>query len=244
MSVRTLARLGAPTAAVALALGVAGPAAAHVTITPTETGAGAYTVLTFSVGHGCEGSPTTSLAIQVPEGINAVTPTRHPLYDVEKVMATLDQPVTDAHGNEITERVDRVVYTARTPLPDGQRDAFEVSLQLPDAAGETLAFPAIQTCERGETAWTEVVPEGAPEPEHPAPTVTVTEADGADAHGTADTTTHEEDTESAVVESDAAPAADSGDDGNGTALGVAGLIAGLLGLAAGVTALVTGRRKA
>jgi uncharacterized protein YcnI len=242
MSIRTLARLGAPTAAVALALGIAGPASAHVTITPTETAAGAYTVLTFSVGHGCEGSPTTELAIQVPEGINAVTPTRQPFYDVEKVMETLDEPVVDAHGNEITERVAQVVYTATTDLPDGQRDAFELSLQLPDAAGETLAFPTIQTCEQGETAWTEIAAEGAEEPEHPAPTVTVTEAEG-DAHG-ADTATHEEDTASTEAETEPVAAEAADDGGDGTALGVAGLVAGLLGLAAGVTALVTSRRKA
>lgn len=247
MSVRTLARLGAPTAAVALALGIAGPASAHVTITPSETAAGAYTVLTVSVPHGCDGSATTKVAIQIPEGINAVTPTRNPLYDVETKIVALDEPVTDAHGNEITERVDQVVYTATTPLPDGQRDALELSLQLPeDAAGETLAFPTIQTCEQGETAWTEVAAEGAAEPEHPAPSVTVTEAAAeGDAHGAADTASHEEDTESAAADSDAPAAEASSDDGgDGTALGVAGLIAGLLGLAAGVTALVTSRRKA
>ena len=49
-----------------------------------------------------------------------------------------------------------VVYTANTPLPDGQRDTFELSFQVPDAEGETLAFPTIQTCEKGETGWIEV----------------------------------------------------------------------------------------
>lgn len=237
MSRRTLARLGAPTAAVALALAVAGPASAHVTVTASDTAAGAYTVLTVSVPHGCDGSPTTKVAVAMPEGIYSVTPTRNPLYDVEKVTEKLDQPVEDAHGNEVTERVSQVVYTARTPLPDGERDAFELSLQLPeDAAGETLAFPAIQTCEQGETAWTEEAAEGAEEPEHPAPSITVTDAEEGDAHGAAEATAVE--TEPAAAE----PADD--DEGSGTALGVAGLVAGLLGLAAGVTALVTSRRKA
>lgn len=239
MSRRTLARLGAPTAALALALAVAGPASAHVTVTATDTAAGAYTVLTVSVPHGCDGSPTTKIAVAMPEGVYSVTPTRNPLYDVEKVTEKLDQPVEDAHGNEITERVSQVVYTARTPLPDGERDAFELSLQLPeDAAGETLAFPAIQTCEQGETAWTEEAAEGAEEPEHPAPTITVTDAEEDDAHGAASETATTVETEPAAAE----PADD--DEGSGTALGVAGLVAGLLGLAAGVAALVTSRRKA
>ena len=69
-------------------------------------------------------------------------------------------------------------YTAKTPLPDGVRDAFELSLQLPQKAGETLAFPAVQICEKGETAWTEVPADGqdAEELEHPAPAFEITEA--------------------------------------------------------------------
>lgn len=246
MSVRTLARLGAPAAAVALALGVAGPAAAHVTITPTGgTAAGSYTVLTAAFGHGCDGSPTTKLAIQVPEQLNAITPTRVAGWQVEKVMEKLDEPITDSHGNEVTERVAQVVYTADEPLADGYRAAFDLSLQLPETPGETLAFPTIQTCEQGETAWTEVAAEGAEEPEHPAPSVTITEAAEGGAHGAADTATHEEDAEGAETEPVASTTteADADDDG-GNALGVAGLVAGLLGLAAGVTALVTSRRKA
>ena len=93
-------------------------------------------------------------------------------------MQKLPEPVKDAHGNEVTERVGSVVYTAKAPLPDGQRDAFELSLQLPDKAGEELAFPAIQTCAKGETAWTEV-PTGdqdEEELEHPAPAFEITDA--------------------------------------------------------------------
>ncbi|RYU10694.1 YcnI family protein [Nocardioides iriomotensis] len=238
MSSRTLARLGALPLAAGLLVAGAGAAAAHVTVTPSLTSAGSYSVLTFSVGHGCDGSPTTKIAIQMPEQVLAVTPTRNPEWEVEKQMATLDEPVEDAHGNEITERVDQVVYTARTPLPDGYRDTFELQLQLPDAAGETLTFPTIQTCEKGETAWIET-PSAGQDPESlesPAPSFTLDEAevaDEADAEpvaATADETDETEETE----------AADDGAD----ALGIAGLVAGLLGLAAGVAALVLVRRRA
>ena len=34
-------------------------------------------------------------------------------------MVQLDEPVEDAHGNSVTERVGEVTYTAKTPLPDG-----------------------------------------------------------------------------------------------------------------------------
>ena len=236
MSRRTLARLGAPAAAAAaVTFLVAAPASAHVTVTPTETAAGAYTVLTFSNGHGCEGSPTKQITIQVPEGINDVTPTRQPFYDVKVVSEKLAEPIEDAHGNKLTERDSTVVYSAKTPLPDGQRDAFEVSLQLPEEEG-TLAFPVIQTCVKGETAWVEEAPEGATEePENPAPSFEVTAAESEDGHG------HGAE-ESAEKAEPAAAEIEDGDDGN--LWGAVGAGAGILGLIAGTTALALGRRKA
>jgi periplasmic copper chaperone A len=133
---RTLTRLGAPLAAAAVVTVVAAvPASAHVTISPSDATAGAFTVLTVSVPHGCDGSPTTKVEIQMPESVLSVTPTRNPFYDVESTIEQLDEPVTDAHGNEVTERTSTVVYTANTPLPEGQRDTFELSFQVPDAAG-------------------------------------------------------------------------------------------------------------
>jgi len=222
-------RIAAAGAATAALVAIAGPASGHVTVTPTTTTAGAYSVLTFSVGHGCEGSPTTRIAISVPEDILAVTPTRQPLWKVTKEKETLAEPVTDAHGNSVTERDATVVYTARTRLPDGYRDAFELSVQLPDAEGETLVFPTVQTCEKGETPWTEVAAEGQDphQLEQPAPALTIT---AAEAGG------HNSD-----AESDEAQPEEAGSSGT---LGAVGLGAGLLGLLAGVTALWQVRRRA
>ncbi|MGH3353071.1 MAG: YcnI family protein [Nocardioides sp.] len=235
MSRRTIARLGAPVAAAAaITFLAAAPASAHVTVTPSETAAGAYTVLTFSNGHGCEGSPTRQITIQIPEEINDVTPTRQPFYDVKVTTEKLAEPIEDAHGNKLTEREATIVYTAKTPLPDGQRDAFEVSLQLPEKEG-TLAFPVIQTCEKGETAWVEEAPEGATEePEKPAPAFEVTEATAEDAHGASATSDDHAETEPASAESKS----------DSNLWGGVGAGAGILGLIAGSTALALGRRKA
>jgi uncharacterized protein YcnI len=233
---RALTRALALPAAVGVVVLTAGAATAHVTISPAEGHAGSYTVLTAGVPHGCDGSPTTKVAIQMPEQILSVTPTRNPLWDVEKVMEKLDEPVTDAHGNEVTERVGQVVYTAQTPLPDGYRDAFELSLQVPDAVGETLVFPVIQTCEKGETAWVETAADGNTEDlEAPAPTLTVLPAEEG-GHGAEPASAESE--EDASAETDVAA-----DDEDTDALGVAGLVAGLLGLAAGAMALVQVRRR-
>src|SRR3546814_20653871 len=88
--------------------------------------------------------------------------------------------------NEITERVAQVVYTARTPLPEGQRDTFDLAVTLPEEKGETIAFPTIQTCEKGETAWTELAPDGTDghDLETPAPSIRQTAAQNDEGHGT------------------------------------------------------------
>lgn len=243
MNVRsTLPALGAGAAALAIVGLSAFPASAHVTVTPNTTAAGAYAVLTFSVGHGCEGSPTTSLKIAMPEDIPAVTPTVNPGWTVEKVAQQLDEPIKDAHGNELTERIAEVVYTAKTPLVDGFRDTVELQVQLPDAEGETLAFPVVQTCVKGETGWTETAAEGQdPETlESPAPTFTITEASGEDHHGGAAEDGDEHGTDDEDGETSAAGSDDS--DGNGLAIG--GLVAGVGGLALGGLALARSGKKA
>lgn len=218
-------------AAAGLAFAVPAAAQAHVTANAVDTTAGAYTVVTFSVPHGCDGSATTKVAIDLPEGIDAVTPTRNPYYDVTTKNEKLAKPVTDAHGNEVTERDSQVVYTAKTPLPDSQRDTFELSLQIPEsAAGTTLTFPTTQTCEKGETAWTQVPKKGQSEDdlESPAPSVSV--AASRDASGDSSTAT-------AVAQPRAAL------DGTTTALVVTSLVVGALGLLCGAAALITVRRR-
>lgn len=241
-----LPRVGAvAVAAGAIVATAVAPASAHATVTASTTAAGAYAVLTFSVGHGCDGSPTTEITISMPEEILQVTPTRNALWEVEKVDESLDEPVADAHGNEITERIAEVVYTADQPLPDGYRDAFELSLQLPQTPGETLVFPVVQTCEKGETGWTETAAEGQDphELEYPAPVVTITEAEGdghgaeaSDEGGETDGGGETDEPEAAEVEAGGA------DDDGGDALTWLALAAGVGGLLVGGAALARGRK--
>jgi len=234
-----LAGSGALLGAAALVLSGAVAAQAHVSLTEDTVEAGAYEILTLNVPHGCDGSPTTEVAIQIPEGINAVTPTRNALYTVEKVMEELDTPITDGHGNEVTERVAQIVYTADTPLPEGQRDAFELSLQIPeDAADSTLYFPTVQTCEEGETAWIQIPEEGQDghDLESPAPSVAVVAAEEAAApeDGSAVDVTAESSNDQAGSSESA---------GTSPLVGVS-LGIGSLGLIVAVIALLRGRQKA
>lgn len=217
-----IARLTAAGIAGGALLVLAAPlaASAHVTVTPSGTAAGGSSVLTFAFGHGCEGSPTTALTFDIPESISAVSPTLHPNWTIEKI----------TEG----DRIAQIVYTATTPVEDGFRDTIELSVRLPeDAAGETLAFPVLQTCAEGETNWNELAEEGAAEPENPAPTILVTEATG-DAHGhgaarddpgAAEHAEHDESAEAA----DAASTTGS-EDVIARVLGIGGLVVGVVGI--------------
>lgn len=241
-SARSLAAAAGTIAFLGLA---ASPASAHVGVAASTTVAGQYSLLTFSVPHGCDGSATTKVKIQMPEEIYAVTPSVNPNWTVEKSLVALDKPVTDAHGAEITERVDAVVYTGKTPLPSDLRDAFVLSLQIPkETEGKTLAFPVVQECEKGEAAWVQL-PEAGQDPhslDFPAPSFTVTAAK--DDHGApaADPSASPspEASETPVAEPSSTKA--SGDSSKGVA--VAGLVTGLAGVALGGVALVTRRRSA
>ncbi|AND15616.1 DUF1775 domain-containing protein [Rathayibacter tritici] len=233
-----IAGSGALVATGALALALAAPtaASAHVTAAASSTAAGSYSVVTFSLAHGCEGSPTTGLTITMPDGINSVSPTVNPNWDVVKNEVAIAEPVTDSHGNTATKRVSDVVYTAKTPLADGYRDTVSLQLQLPaDAAGSTLEFPVLQTCETGSTTWDQPTVEGQDEPELPAPTVAVTAAEAGSSHGGGH---HGEaghdDGDGEVATTASTTTATGGDDLLARILGVGGLVVGAVGVAVGL----------
>ena len=172
-------RFGARTAAAllgAVALVVAAPLAAqaHVTATPDSATAGGHGTITVAFSHGCDGSPTKSLEITIPEGIASVSPTLTPGWQIDVQRDGEDGPVS------------LITYTADQAVPDGIRAAVVLGVQYAeDTAGETLAFPVNQVCEVGNTDWAELADEGV-DPhslDAPAPTVTVGEA-ATDEHGT------------------------------------------------------------
>ncbi len=153
-----------PAALAVLVVGVAAPASAHVTLDASTTGAGATSVLTMEVPHGCEGSATTEVAVRVPAGVT----------DVEAAD-------TDRWTAAVTD--EGVSFRTEQPLPDGMREQVVFSVRLPDRVGAQLVFPVVQRCEVGESAWTEVGEDDAAQVdlEMPAPVIVVTAADGSTA---------------------------------------------------------------
>ncbi|PYY40145.1 YcnI family protein [Curtobacterium sp. MCPF17_046] len=227
--------------AAAIVLGSAAAASAHVGADATSTAANSYTTVTFSVPHGCDGSPTTKLRFHVPESVIEVTPTVNPNWTITKETEPYTAPSAAADEDEseaAAERVTSVTYTAKTPLPADERDTFALSFALPDGtAGDTVAMPVSQTCEEGSTEWDQTTEAGKAEPEHPAPTITLTAADTAEdehAHGATESTESGE--SAATTASSASSTAPADPDLVGRFLGLGGLLLGAVALVVSVAA--------
>ena len=237
---KRLAAGGAVTLGVAAAivLGTAASASAHVEATSTSSAAGSYTTATFSVPHGCDGSPTTKLQFHVPSSVIEVTPTVNPNWDITKATEPYTSPSASADDEtaaDAGERVTSITYTAKTPLPADERDTFSLSFSLPDGKpGDVVAIPVTQTCEQGSTEWDQEQKAGEAEPEHPAPSITLTAAStGDDDHHAAAAT---DDATATSTSTTAEP------DLVGRSLGLGGLVIGAAGLVVAVAA--TRRRSA
>jgi len=233
----------APAAAALLLF--AAPAAAHVTANPREATAGGYTYHAFRVGHGCEGSPTTKVAVQVPEGVVSVKPQETAGWTI----AITNGPITpyDNHGETITEGVKEVSWTAATPLPDSHMQQFGLSMKMPDKPGETVYFPVVQTCRQGVHRWITIPVEGQEEPDEPAPGVKLVKAGHDAGHGAAGAT---DETNSPAADdsgraSDGEVAVQGGEVGSDddNTLAVIALALGLAGLATGGVSLLRTRSR-
>jgi periplasmic copper chaperone A len=165
----------ATTAMVVLFFG--GIATAHIDPDPIAIQAGTSATAAFGVEHGCDGSPTTSMKFEIPEGVT------------DAVGVAKDGWTATVTGNTLE--------FAGGPLGADEADHFDITFTAPTTAGN-ISFPVIQTCEEGETAWIDAIVEGAEEPEHPAPTIKVT-ADVPTAEELTPAPEEEEATEGTVV---------------------------------------------
>ena len=216
--------LAAATAAIALAVPAA--AQAHVTLSPKEAPAEAFTVLDVRVPNERDDASTVKVQVQMPPGVVGVSYQPVPGWTTKVERATLDTPIETPDG-PITEAVSTVTWTGSGrgdgAIGPGQFGSFPLSLQIPGKPGDVLTFKALQTYSDGEVVrWI-----GSPDSDEPAATVTVTAGGGE--HATPAAT---------------APDADAADDdGSSDTLAIVALIVGALGLLVGIAALATRRRS-
>ena len=156
----------------AVATLAASSASAHVTLENRQAMVGSSYKAVFAVPHGCAGSATIKIRVQIPEGVIAVKPMPKPGWTLETVKGKYSASY-DYHGASRSEGVREVSWSGGK-LADDNYDEFVLSTYLtgslkPDT---TLYFPVVQECEQGISRWIELPQEGRPaEGKSPAPGV-------------------------------------------------------------------------
>jgi uncharacterized protein YcnI len=152
-----MSKAGILVAAIALA---ATPASAHITLETKQATIGSSYKAVFAVPHGCAGSATIKIRVQIPEGVIAVKPMPKAGWNVEAISGKYAGEY-DYHGSKLSEGVKEVVWSGGKLL-DQNYDEFVVSTFLTDGLkpNGTLYFPVVQECEQGISRWIDIPAEG------------------------------------------------------------------------------------
>ncbi len=204
-TVRRAIIVGVATAAAMLLF--AGPALAHITVSPTSAPAGSSTELTFRVPNEEPHADTVKVDIQIPTDHPIAQLLVKPITGWTSTVTTIKiKPVATVDGT-FTQAVSEVIWSGGRILP-GQFQDFAVSAYPLPSGVRQIAFKALQTYSNGDIVrWIDLPKPGLPAA-RPAPILTLT-------------------TTSAAVHASAAPVS-SGTNGLFPALAVAGLLVGLL----------------
>jgi uncharacterized protein YcnI len=148
------------------------PAAAHVSLEQGEATIGGTYKAVLRVPHGCEGSPTLKVRVQIPEGVIGVKPMPKADWTLETVKGDYAGSYT-MWDEQVTSGVKEIVWTGR--LLDEHYDEFVFRAYLSDQlpADTMLYLPVVQECEAGVERWIEIPEPGksADDYESPAPGV-------------------------------------------------------------------------
>jgi uncharacterized protein YcnI len=149
------------------------PAFAHITLERSEAPAGSTYKAVLRVPHGCDGSATTVIRVQIPDGMIAVKPMPKPGWKLETTVTAYAKPVK-YFEDTLTEGVTEISWSGGN-LPDAWYDEFVFRGQLPDKPG-TIYFPVVQECETGVERWIDIPAAGksSDDYETPAPALKLT----------------------------------------------------------------------
>ena len=164
--------------ACALFLASTGLAQAHATLEQAEAPVGASYKAVFRVPHGCDGKPTNTVRVQIPEGVITAKPMPKAGWTLEKVTGAYAQSY-EYHGRTLSEGVKEIVWSGGN-LGDDEYDEFVVRVFLTKSlpVGQMLYFPIVQECPEGAAErWIEIPKEGQDphDLEGPAPAVKLVE---------------------------------------------------------------------
>jgi periplasmic copper chaperone A len=139
----------------------AGAAFSHISLETKTAPAGSSYKAVLQVGHGCGGSGTTALSVEIPPGFRGAKPMPKPGWTVTTQTADLGVPY-ESHGQSIRQDVARISWRAenkKAALPDAHFDQFTVRGNLHDSPGP-MWFKVLQTCETGKNDWSQIPASG------------------------------------------------------------------------------------
>ena len=147
-------------AVVVLALAMS-PAGAHVLLEGKQAAVGSSYQAVFVVPHGCKGSATTKLRVQIPDGVIATEAKPAAGWSVETVKGKYAGEY-DYKGAKVSEGIKEVAWSG-AKLADKVKGEFVIETWLTDALkpNTTLYFPVVQECESGVSRWIEIPADGA-----------------------------------------------------------------------------------
>lgn len=139
---------------------VAAPASAHVTLENRQAAVGSYYKAVFAVPHGCAGSPTVRVRVQIPEGVIGIKPMPKVGWSLETIRGKYAAEY-DLHGSKLTEGVKEVVWSGGKLIDDNYEEFVFASFLTPGLKPNTmLYFPVVQECEQGVSRWIDIPRDG------------------------------------------------------------------------------------
>lgn len=176
MSKRPWRWLAATVTVIGAVVVAASPAWAHVEIDPASEPQGSTVVFGFRVPTESPTASTVRLDVQFPTNhpFANVLVQQKPGWSFTTQSAPLPKPITTDDGT-FTSAVTEVSWVATgSGIPPGAFDLFTVFATLPSHVSK-LTFKAVQTYSDGSVvSWIQLPTKGAPPPDHPAPTLTLT----------------------------------------------------------------------
>ena len=150
-------------------------ALAHVTLETGEAPANSTYKAVLRVGHGCDGKPTKSLRVKIPEGVIAAKPMPKPGWQLAVTKGRYGKAY-DYFGTPTSEGATEIAWTGGD-LSDDWYEEFVFRARLTGfPAGTVVYFPVVQECAEGAVhRWIEIPAAGkSPDDyEEPAPGVTI-----------------------------------------------------------------------
>jgi hypothetical protein len=149
-----------------------GAAHAHAVVSPDKAAPGGYYAGQLRISHGCNGSPTVAVRVEIPAGVTSARPQPKTGWTVKIEREPLAEPVKGEGGQVIRDRVKAITWSGN--LPDDMFENFGLMLKLPAVAGP-LYLPTVQTCKVGANRWTDIPAPGAAwnSVANPAPVLTL-----------------------------------------------------------------------